>query len=634
MSFAVFHPTCLNKALDAFIALASGLVFYVLISQTRPDLFTLSTDGLSYFVPLISAVHKQWLSAEPLQVLWSLGEGWVPWESGQIGYLYPVYTLAQAITNHFQAPLYFLEISSALHLALMSFFAWLVPPVKLSRSQRLIYSTSVLLLPGYLMIGMNWHNYLSPLPWFVLILGLFLNTVVTDKNISFRRSLAILLASAMFFSASHPQMYVLGTALLGITAVFLAPNLNTVFKVALLALLQAPLIPSLAYLYFVSVEAAPIWTSVREQASTISTSIPLIRGLSGTLFSVGSPALFNPILLILITTSLLQKRYLVAIGSILFIFLIFPAGLPENLANLLDSTLPGFRWPAKLVIFSGPLFIAALVSLRLNKWHWAAIGTAALLMFIHNLSNNHKATSLSSTHKAGIAQISLETKRCIQQLNIQAGDRIAFVGNFGYLRDGSGIPLAMHGVANNAAILWGLQSHHLYEPLEPAKAAAGHQFLTNYWRKSILPSELNPEFIDNLQQQGVDLLLATNSLFLEGADRNVLYCDANVYAVRITASPEKQNNLYNPRKNKIVAKPSNGDLLVNHSGNKPPNLPYWRVNNHPDGWEQLSNNQWLWNAPLPAFKWLALTFVCWLFALLLAWKAPQIQQRLTPQSPI
>jgi hypothetical protein len=626
MNFISKEPN-LTKGLDAFLSISFGVIFYLLISQTRPDLFTLSTDGLSYFVPLISAAHNQWLNAEPLRVLWDLGEGWVPWESSQIGYLYPVYTFVQAIINYFQSPLYFIEISAAVHLSLMSFFAWLAPPIKLTRITRLLYSAAVLMLPGYLMIGTNWHNYLTPIPWYVLIVGLFLNAIVTGEAISFRRALGILLASAMCFSASHPQMYVLGVALLAITATFLSPRQSTLFNVGVLITLQIPFIPSLTYLYLLSIDATPIWASVRAQTSTITTSISLTNGLRGMLFGVGSPALFNPIFPILMAVALFQKRYLVAIGSILLIFLIFPSGLPGFLANVVDAALPGFRWPGKLVIFAGPLFIAVLVSLQTNRRVWWAIAGAALLMFVHNMINNDKATSLRSTHKAGIVGITEKTNFCLQQLSIQQGDRIAFVGDFKYMRSGSAIPLALHGVANNAALLFGLESHHLYEPLEPKGAAAEHQYLTSYWRRSLRPSELNTKLIDKLRHDGVDVLIAADSGALRMLNKNIMICTAGAYAVRIKTPPVIESTLFGLSAD-LVHKLDNGNILVNHSSNEPPNTHLWRVQQYPDGWERLGANEWRWNAPLPAFKWIALTLICWLFAVWIAWESPRIYEKL------
>lgn len=613
------HPGAMSRRAELFwgtLVASVGLLLYALVAMARPEPFTANVDGVGYFLPLIRAITDHWLDGVPLKVLWELGQGWVPWESGQAGYLYPGYLVPALLTRMTGQPMLLLEYSAAFHLALLGAVAWFLQPVRLPLARRLTVALAMVTGSGGVLIGMNWHNYLSPLPWFIGIAGLFFRPLIEGGEWSRHQRLAVLAMSAMFFTASHPQMYVLAFVLITVTAAGLRAKISGLRHVVDLAILQLPFLIPLAYLYVLAQDAAPLWVEARQQANILSTSVPAGIGLAAMAhIGQGPPALLNPMAFLVVFVAMVTRRWGILVVQLVLIALVVPSVLPNEIGTALSSILGGFRWPAKLAVYALPLTVILVIALRPGKYVWWALAAATIMAALNIVLRHHDATSLRSLHQPGVIGALADTRECLVQLGVPRGSRVAFVGNYRYNKFDNGIPLAMQGLANNAPLLVGLESHHLYEPLEPAEVAKQHQYLTIFWRRSLLPHEASKARQEMLAALGVDYLVAAKSSMLAVAGGSSS-CAQGVHVVKVD-SPRPFPAGTHDGINVQIVRLTGGGLETAIPMDVPPTLNAWRVTAHPDGWKQLPNGMWRWDPSLPAWPWLAGTVLSWI--LVLAW---------------
>jgi hypothetical protein len=200
----------------AIVAACAPVAFFVVFELQRPLPFSTTNDNWSYFLPLMLRVQDAWLSGGPLRVVWDVGQGWSPWDSGQVGWLYPVPLVAAVVVRLLGDRVLFLEVDAFVHLALLGASAWWCAPPSLRGRSRAAFVWLVALAPGPLLVGMNWHDYLTPAPWFLVLLGSCWRAVDRASPWTRREVVVVVVASLLFFLAAHPHMFVLGCAFLAL----------------------------------------------------------------------------------------------------------------------------------------------------------------------------------------------------------------------------------------------------------------------------------------------------------------------------------------------------------------------------------------------------------------------------------
>lgn len=510
------------------LLLLSGLV--VLASQwIRPYPFATTDDNWMYFLPLIKSHTDALLRGHPLRILWGLGSGWSPWENAQAGVLYLPYHLANLIARLMGLPLALLEVSAWLHLAAAGWVAHRFCPRELPTRERLGWSLGAVLMPGPLLLGLNWHNYLSCYPWF-LALAFFLHRRITsgDPTPSRRERLLFGGLSLGFFLSSHAQMYVIGIGLLILWTLAETPRRESLRALLPFLLAQLPALIPLIYLKLLALDGTQDWMGDRgdpfyllRHAQTLGTV------LHGTVFGnllytkdfqlwanirwTGVGMFFSPFLILLARPVWLRRQW--TVGLFFLSCLVFMGAASQPWIRLLGfGPLDGFRWTWKVCIFTGPL---ALVSLA-SRWDtiqnasrvrlvWAGAGLS-LLVFLRGLSFEIWP-SLDAAHPFGAAGIVAETQRMARETGLRPGTRLALLGPFDMVQP---LPLPVLGLVGNAPILSGLGAAHIYEPMEPAWASRAHFGLSLPWRVCVPAQALvdqQDDLFEALRRIGVQALV-------------------------------------------------------------------------------------------------------------------------------
>jgi len=509
------------------VLLASAVV--LLGNWIRPFPFSTTDDNWMYFLPLIKAHTDAVLGGHPLRMLWSLGSGWSPWENAQVGVLYVPYHLANLVARFIGHPLALLEVSTWMHLSAVALVARSFAPLDRPESERMAWGLLAMLAPGPLLLGLNWHNYLSCYPWF-LALAFLLQRIVSriEFRSSRRERLLIGFCSLGFFVSSHAQMYVLGIGILLLWALAEQPHRSHFRRLLPFLWAQLPALIPLLYLKMLSLDGTQDWMGDRGDSYYLLRHAQTLGAvLHGTLFGnllytrdfqlwaniswTGVGIFFSPAL-VLLCRPLWQRRKWSLGVFFLFALVFMGAASYPTIRHLGFGPLAGFRWTWKICIFIGPLALASLLLRfqesfpRRSPFLLGTIAGLSLLVFLRGLSFEIWP-SLEAAHPFGAERLAMETRRMASMTGLLPGSRVALVGPFDMMQP---LPLPVLGLVGNAPILAGLEAAHIYEPMEPSRPSREHYGLSLPWRV-VLPETLlfqDPEKImDALRRIGVQAVI-------------------------------------------------------------------------------------------------------------------------------
>lgn len=488
---------------------AFAAAFMAAVESVRPLPFSSTDDAILHQGPVIKLHTDAALQFSLPRMFWELGSGWSPFESGQAGVFYPLYHLANVVSRFVGRPLALLDISAALHLWIAGLVcAWLLPST-MARRDRIAWSCLAVAQPAPFLLGLNWHSYLSPYPWFLAIALLLMRN---GQPPAWPRAdrLLLLLASTLFFLCVHPQMYLLAVMALGACALGVhgRPGLTSsiVFACA-----QLPFAVPLLYLYSVGENASANWLAGRTTADFILFESQGLKTVLYGLFTgnllgdggfrlwqgvswVGQGMFFAPWLAWSLALAMRQRRFGWLVLASAFVLIMGITSVPW-LAGALAGPLR-FRWTWKLACIAGPLALVATIAfVQSKRTNWARTASVSALALVSAMvclrgSSFDIFPSAVSAHSIGIEGIAAETKAALSQAGARPGARIALIAAHPI---NATVPIPMVGLTGNAPVLSGYESAHLFEPLENADAAASHYGLSTPWRGGIAPQKYAAE---------------------------------------------------------------------------------------------------------------------------------------------
>ncbi len=495
----------------------------------RPYPFT-SGDGLLRFLPLIKAHTDSLLSGAPLRMLWSVGAGWSPVQSGEMGVAYPPYHLANLLARALGRPLALLEVSAWMHLAAAGLVAWHLLPARIEGAERWLLGLLCVAMPAPLILGLNWASYLAGYPWFLALVLLAARPCARPG----RRTAALMACAAGFWAATHVQMFLLGAGLLLLALLAEIPGRRDGpgLKSLLIALL--PFAVPLAYVKMLSLHASLGWQRAWASRDLLvqgaqSLKVALAGLAVGNLAPVrgfqvledvpwvGVGVFFAPWLLAAVLLAFRDRRWLAAAFWTLVLLLLGARSAPF-LTRLAVGPLAGFRWTWKLMLLVGPLGLAALLATPA----WQALaprwrqGLAALALVLSVAVGLRGVPFVLSRGAAELGPLGAEamvrdTREVLARCGVAEGTRIGLVD----VRGDQPFPVALAVLPGNGALLCGLESAHLFEPLDDAMASVERYGLTS--QAFISPAFLRrPDADAWLARIGIQALVAADPL--EGAD--------------------------------------------------------------------------------------------------------------------
>jgi len=516
------------------------LLLVVLLESTRGLPFSSTDDGPTYFLPLIKAHTDNWLSGAPGAYIWDLGSGHSVWESGQVGALYLPYVLSNMLARLIGEPLLLLEVSAVLHLLAAGLIAAWLLPASWSTVDRTLGATLLAAQPAPLILGTNWHVYISSYPWF-LALVLLCEQPTAATNWSRKRRLGVLIASLGFLMTAHPQMLILGLALVTTRCLSGEGSLRIRLQnLVSFGIAQIPALVTMSYLFLVSRDATTDSMWGRNQADYLAS-----RGQSlgvvvhGLLFGnlvenhdfrlwgevswTGIGMFFAPWLVISVFSCLRRRKLIWPFLALALLGLTAIGTFPE-LSILAVGPLQGFRWTWKLTWLLGPLSaVIALMYLspqdRQRRLTRALAGLAVLACVLVSVRGMQfdLMPSLRHAQPRGVLTIVEETRRLKTEVGMADGDRIAILAAFPLHADA--VSLALLGLSGNAPLLAGLGSVHLFEPMEPQAVSESHLLLSKPWTRPVPLDNYrqDPETVERLLAGlGGRWLVASDPSLLEG----------------------------------------------------------------------------------------------------------------------
>lgn len=527
MDASPWSPSLRRLASWATVIVVPLAAFFILQSL-RPDPFATSNDNWLYFTPLIDAHTSSLSHGKLLRMIWQLGAGWTPWESGQSGVLWPLYPLAALVHWLVGERLSLLDASALLSLVATSVTAQLLLTPKLVGPVRPALACAIALAPGPILIGLNWHDYFAPAPAVVATMLLLVRLARGEEAPRFAH-VGVLVASVLCFTAAHVQMYAIGVVYLGAFVIAVADSARSAWRALMaLALAQAPLLLPMLAFKTASLHIAPAWIASHEGGrGLINEAAPpwtlLVATISGALADATQVAAqlrdfyYNPLFLLVIAAVIMRRRGRALPWLLLSVAMLGPTMVP-GLHHVAIGPFAGFRWTYKVIVYVGPmtLLFAALL------WHerhasgrrihalWAALIALQVLVIVHGASWG----TLRNAHAIGARGLRDRGQDCAAQLGLAPGTRVAVVGRF---RNAYALnaPLPLLALATNATIGFELESAHLYEPMEPAAAALAHGSLGPLWRDNVAASALTPDRVGaelaTLRHIGVQALLAARA---------------------------------------------------------------------------------------------------------------------------
>ncbi len=510
----------------------ASLVVVIGAQWIRPLPFSTTDDNWMYFLPLIKAHTDSLLHGHFLNVLWSLGSGWVPWENAQVGILYLPYHLANLIARVIGHPLALLEISAWIHICAAGLIVHAWAPTDRPEDERLGWAVLAMLASGPLLIGLNWHNYLSCYPWFLALAFLLQKAIAVPGGLVSRRDRLLIGGSSLcFFLSAHAQMYVLGIGILILWAFAETPGRSALRAFLPFLWAQLPALVPLIYLKLLSADGTPDWMGNREDPYFLLSHAQTLAGvLHGTIFGnliqtkdfqlwaniswTGVGMFFSPALIILSIPVWKDRSW--ALGLFFIACLIFLGADSFPMIRYVGiGPLDGFRWTWKLCIFVGPLALVSLlprfggVISRGGSKVTGVLIALSCVVFLRGLSFE-MWPSLAAAHPFGAERLAGETRRMATAVGLSQKNRIALLGPWDMAQP---LPLPVLGLIGNAPILAGLETAHLYEPMEPAWVSRGHFGLSLPWRVTVPAQaviEHSTEILEALRGIGVQAVITVS----------------------------------------------------------------------------------------------------------------------------
>ncbi len=615
-------------ALDIIAICCLAVGFVLVLHAFRPLPFGSTDDAPIYFLPLIQAHTDAWLSGHFLAIDWRLGCGWTPWEGVQSGIFYPPYLAANVLARLIGNPLALLEVSAAIHLALAGVGVYTLTSGAFDRPRRVLLACLAMVQPAPVAIGLNWHNYLTCYPWFLGLLLLFWRVSRTYSAWTLRNRLLLVLLFTAFFLSAHPQMFVIGTALLFGWRLALGYGRDCLRDWLVAGAALVPFAMPLLFTHQQSLLASPDWFAARggeefmlSQAQSLTTwlvGLSVGNLIPSRLFYIwpgvswaGIGMFFCPLLILSVGIAIRKRNWawgvLVASMAVLLSAQSFPF-----VARLGVGPFAGFRWTWKLSIFTAAL---ALVMTLAESAGWRVTRRRYLwaLAVLIGLSAAVSIRALpfdlfpAGTCKPGssVASRCSETLALMREWGIQPGERIAWVGKRRIHMKAIAAPL--HGLMGNAPLLVGLHSAHLFEPLENYEASVAHDGFSTPWRVTVGWGDYvarRADYDRRFSQLGVTWLVSPFPGAFPEQERRT-YRDATgetTYGVRL---PPLQEGLSFPwgetadgRKVALVVEPG-GALRTAEALLAPPAVAVGR----PLAWKQLPSGHWRGTAQLVDQSW-------------------------------
>lgn len=472
-----------------------------IINIIRPLPFSTTDDGITYYGPVIKLHTDAALRFSFPRIFWELGSGWSPYESSQAGVFYPLYHLSNLLARLIGKPLALLEVSAALHLWLAGAICVALLPTAMARRERIAWSLLAVAQPAPFILGLNWHSYLTPYPWFLAIALLLLRNGDVRSWPRVDRWY-LLAASALMYACAHPHMYMLSIIALTLWILSLKGR-AALTSVWLLGCAQLPFAIPTLYLRSVAAAASPNYLAGRDTVEFILVESQSLRTalygiVSGNLLGdagfrlwrgvswVGQGMFFAPWLLWSGALAVLNRR----LGWLLLAtFLVLVMGITSVplLAEILAGPF-GFRWTWKLSIIVSPLGFLTIIALLRNEKP-AMVRSAGVFgmvlasafVCVRGLGFDLFPSAVSANH-LGVEGIAAETRAALSQAGVAPGARIAMIGQHAIFAPVS-IPIV--GLTGNAPLSAGYETAHVFEPLENFEVAKSHYGLSTPWRIGI-----------------------------------------------------------------------------------------------------------------------------------------------------
>lgn len=527
------HPPASWLGWQTWFLLIVAASTTIVASAIRPLPFALTDDNWMYFLPLLKSHWDAALTGNWLSVNWALGPGWSPWDSGQIGGLYLPYMLSNLIARAIGEPLAMLDVSAAIHLGAAGIIAYRLLPNSIADPNRLLFALLLQLPTGPLLLGLNWHNYLAPLPWFLAV-GLLM--IKHADGAPWNRADRVLLwmASALFFISSHVQIYVFGMALLLLWTFVISDSVARNQTMKWLIVAQLPAAFPLIYLKWVTLGANPDWFANRDSPQFVLNHAQYLSAvMQGTLWGNllftndfrlwagidwrGIGIFFSPGLILGAPMWVRRNRYRPILFFSFGLLLMGIASAPF-LQHLFVGPFAGFRWTWKLSALFGPLAMLTFIrywqveevaSVTGERIAVTLLVLASLFIFMRGLQFEI-LPSLRDAHRIGPRGLVEETRAMASASGLKEGTRIALIGRTNMSQP---LPIPFLGLLGNSPLLSGLETAHVYEPMEPAALLRDHLGLTLPWRGAIAEEEFfaDPETaLSALREVGVQAVISIN----------------------------------------------------------------------------------------------------------------------------
>ncbi|GEM_PF-2081699 len=483
------------SALGLF-ALAIG--FHQFLWHTdSPYLFT-RDDNLTYFLPLIKW-HTQVVSSFHLpRMNWAHGVGWDPFMSWQAGLFYPPYLVAHWLSELIQMPHAIFEISFVMHQMILAVFILLWGPQR--QVHRVLLAVALMFAPASFLLGTNWHLYGVSHVWWVGGALWIHGQNKQERPFASLQSKAILFAMVlMFFSVSHPQMFVWGGLFWVMWLLIQYPFHQTWRQALLLLLCTLPLWPSLILLKWVSLGSSEVNLRAINDTLALERAVPLSVSMLGALLgnlgdviqipmhknTAPDGALagiyFQPALWWCFFLGIRKRMGWLLVSCCLVLALLGIESFPF-LSALFVGPFEGFRLVFKIIIFTSPLFLLCLIphldgapSQKNSAVVLGLIGIATLVVCFKGRHIDGVYETYDTPHHAG--SLLQEMHTCFEEAQIPPGARLAYVDAYQFSKKHSAL---LPFLLSNTPSLLQRHTVHLYEPLEPDTHAEGHLNLDSF----------------------------------------------------------------------------------------------------------------------------------------------------------
>ena len=207
--------------------------FHQLVWHLGNPNFLLRDDNLTKNLPLIWAHTEITAQFQIPRMIWSLGAGWDPFQSGEMSLFYPPYLVAYLLCEQVGNPFLFFDFSYLLHQLLLALFAMRWAPGELKH--RFLLACCFIFLPNTFLLAMSWHNYGTQIVWWIGVILFTQKESRLDKPFDgLKTKLTLMGLIGLFFWSAHLQMFVWGMCFL-VCWIFLSDSRRQRWRFALLA---------------------------------------------------------------------------------------------------------------------------------------------------------------------------------------------------------------------------------------------------------------------------------------------------------------------------------------------------------------------------------------------------------------